>query len=51
MHSPAHRRNLLSPEVTRGGIGVAVVTDVRGERSYLVTQVLVRLPPGETSPR
>ena len=50
MRSPGHRRNLLSPEVTHGGIGVAIATDAHGERTYLVTQVFARPAPRE-SPR
>lgn len=45
MRSPGHRRNLLSNEVTRLGVGVAVLTDARGGRTYLVTQVFARPLP------
>jgi uncharacterized protein YkwD len=51
LRSPGHRRNLLSSEVTHGGIGVAVVTDAQGERTYLVTQVFAKPLAGETLPR
>ncbi len=45
MRSPGHRRNLLSPEVTRIGIGVAITTDAHGERTYVVTQVFAKPAP------
>ncbi len=39
-HSPGHRRNLLDPQYTRLGIGIATRAD-RSDPQVLVTQILV----------
>jgi uncharacterized protein YkwD len=51
MRSPGHRRNLLTTEATRAGIGVAVVPGERGGRTWIVTQMFVKPLAGETLSR
>ncbi|MSP60542.1 MAG: hypothetical protein EXR72_09425 [Myxococcales bacterium] len=43
MDSPGHRANILSSDVEKVGIGVAVALGPRGERELLVTQLFVHL--------
>ncbi|MGA9522259.1 MAG: CAP domain-containing protein [Myxococcaceae bacterium] len=45
-HSPGHRRNLIDPQYTRIGIGIAARTD-RADPQVIVTEVLV--DPARTS--
>ncbi len=50
MASPAHRANLLDPEVSSGGVGVVLKRDARGRWSALVSQLFAELladGPGE----
>lgn len=42
MRSPAHRANILNPDVTHVGIGVVVEMD-GSRRAYLATEVFVRM--------
>jgi uncharacterized protein YkwD len=44
MASPAHRRNILSEQVTLVGIGVALGREVAGRREIYVTEVMIGLP-------
>lgn len=45
MNSPGHRQNVLSPEATHLGVGVALGREVGGQRELYVTQVFFREPP------
>ena len=42
MHSLGHRRNILNPAMTHGGIGVAGAEDENGRRRWWVTQLFAR---------
>lgn len=42
--SPAHRANLLDPELTEGGVGVVLRRDGRGRWSAVVSEVFAALP-------
>lgn len=42
MHSLGHRRNILDPELTHVGVGVAGAEDERGRRRWWVTQLFTR---------
>jgi uncharacterized protein YkwD len=44
MASPAHRRNVLSEQVTRVGIGVALGRAVAGRREVYATEIMIGLP-------
>jgi uncharacterized protein YkwD len=44
MASPGHRRNILSPDVTRVGIGVALACD-QDHHTWFVTQLFARPAP------
>jgi hypothetical protein len=44
MASPAHRRNVLSEQVTLVGIGVALGREVAGRREIYVTEIMIGLP-------
>ena len=49
MYSPGHRRNLLNPDFTHSGVGIATDTD---GRFAITQQFLTPLPPGyRTAPR
>jgi uncharacterized protein YkwD len=41
-HSPLHRSNMLNPQATHGGVGLATLTDPNAGSIYFVTQLLVR---------
>jgi uncharacterized protein YkwD len=46
MASPSHRANIMSTEVTHGGLGVAVGADASGKPVVYVTQLFIKvLPP------
>ena len=47
MASPSHRANMMSTEVTHGGIGVAIGTDQAGKPMVYLTQLFIKLqqPP------
>ncbi len=48
MNSPGHRANLLNPQVTHLGVGVALGRAVGGQRELYVTQLFFRVtPPGD----
>lgn len=49
MHSLGHRRNILDPEMTHVGIGVAGAEDELGQRRWWVTQLFAR-PTGKWTP-
>lgn len=42
MHSLGHRRNILSADMTHGGIGIAGAEDDNGKRRWWVTQLFAR---------
>ncbi len=44
MQSPAHRANLLDPDVTHVGIGIAI-SDNGGRHAFLVTELFIRVIP------
>lgn len=43
--SPAHRANILDPEVEAGGVGVVLQRDTRGRWTAIASEVLVELLP------
>jgi uncharacterized protein YkwD len=43
--SPAHRANILDPDVEGGGVGVVLQRDARGRWSAIASEVLVELLP------
>ncbi|MBK9518463.1 MAG: CAP domain-containing protein [Anaeromyxobacter sp.] len=43
--SPSHRANVMSTEVTHGGLGVAVGTDASGRSITYLTQLFIRIQP------
>ncbi|MBI5479526.1 MAG: hypothetical protein HY906_11750, partial [Deltaproteobacteria bacterium] len=45
MQSPGHRRNCLSPDVTRVGIGLSLGREVGGRREFFVTQLFAGEAP------
>lgn len=45
MHSLGHRRNILDPQLTHVGIGVAGAEDERGERRWWLTQLFATPTP------
>jgi hypothetical protein len=45
MNSPGHRANVMSPQATHVGIGVAFGSEVGGHRELFVTQLFIRVPP------
>jgi uncharacterized protein YkwD len=45
MNSPGHRQNVLSPDATHLGVGVALGREVGGQRELYVTQIFFREPP------
>jgi uncharacterized protein YkwD len=48
MHSLGHRRNILDPEMTHAGVGVAGAEDDQGRRRWWVTQLFARPTPHYT---
>jgi hypothetical protein len=45
LNSPGHRANILAPEATHVGVGIALGDNVTGQRELFVTQLFIRIPP------
>ncbi|MFH1177691.1 MAG: CAP domain-containing protein [Acidobacteriota bacterium] len=45
LRSPGHRRNLLTPDASHLGVGVAFGADSSGRRIYFITEVFARPAP------